>query len=201
MLTLCSDTRREGGTLQTTPHTTVVLADRESALGTGHIRYSLSDTTLGRTLVACTSLGVCLVALGDDDADLIAQARSRFADNRIEPDSGEFAEWTDRARSFIDGGIGADLPLPPLDLHGTPFQHTVWDALRAIPLGQTRTYSQLAASIGRPTATRAVASACGANPVAVLVPCHRVIAADGSLGGYRWGLARKRALLEREGAI
>jgi AraC family transcriptional regulator, regulatory protein of adaptative response / methylated-DNA-[protein]-cysteine methyltransferase len=103
-------------------------ADRKSALVTGNIRYSLLDTTFGRTLVACTSLGICLVALGDDDADLIAQARSRFADSRIEPDSGEFAEWTDRVRSFIDVGLGADLPLPPLDLHGTLFQRIVWDS-------------------------------------------------------------------------
>ena len=99
------------------------------------------------------------------------------------------------------GPPGGDASQLPLDVRGTVFQRQVWAALRGIPRGSTVTYSQLAAAIGRPTATRAVAAACGANPTAVVVPCHRVIGADGSLTGYRWGVERKQALLDREGAV
>lgn len=162
------------------------------------IDCALLDTTLGRTLIASTSCGVCLVAFADNDAELLAEARTRFPRARVElaPGSTEIAE---RVRSLIDGSSGPAPLLPLLDLRGTAFQKRVWEALRAIPPGETRTYSQLAEAIGQPTAVRAVASACGANPVAVLVPCHRVIASNGSLAGYRWGLSRKRALLKREG--
>jgi AraC family transcriptional regulator of adaptative response/methylated-DNA-[protein]-cysteine methyltransferase len=162
------------------------------------IDCTLLDTTLGRTLIGCTPQGVCLVAFADDDADLLAEAHARFPDARVEL-TAAIAEMAETTRAFIDGCAAAAAVLPPLDLRGTAFQRRVWEALQAIPAGETRTYSQLAVAIGRPTAVRAVASACGANPVAVLVPCHRVIASDGSLAGYRWGLARKRALLEREG--
>lgn len=164
------------------------------------IEYTLLDTTLGRALIASTSRGVCLIAFADDDAELLAESRRRFPAAQLTRTSG-VTELAERVRALIDEPGPAAPATPALDLRGTDFQLRVWEALRAIPAGETRTYSQVAALAGRPAAVRAAASACGANPVAVLVPCHRVIASDGSLAGYRWGLTRKRALLRREGVI
>ena len=179
------------------------------------IRYTLADTSLGRLVVATTQRGVCLIAFGESDDELVAEVGRRFPRARIAPDAGEARAWVETAVELIDapggpasadeaGGDsnGADGRAPgdlPLDVRGTVFQRQVWAALRQIRSGETVTYSQLAAAIGRPTATRAVAAACGANPTAVVVPCHRVIGADGSLTGYRWGVERKRELLAREG--
>jgi len=162
------------------------------------IRFTLADTSLGRLLVATTVAGVCLVAFGDSDDELVAEARRRFPRADLAPAAGEHAQWVAAVVRLIDARASARAADVPLDARGTVFQQQVWSALRQIPVGQTVTYSQLAAAIGRPTATRAVASACGANPTALIVPCHRVIGADGSLTGYRWGVERKRALLERE---
>jgi len=164
------------------------------------IAYTLASSSLGRLLVATTERGVCLVIFGESDTGLLAETRRRFPRAMVEPASGEHAEWVSAVVRLIDapatGGAGAaDVPL---DARGTVFQQQVWSALREIPAGQTVTYAQLARAIGRPTATRAVAQACGANPTAVVVPCHRVIGADGSLTGYRWGVERKKALLDRE---
>jgi AraC family transcriptional regulator, regulatory protein of adaptative response / methylated-DNA-[protein]-cysteine methyltransferase len=163
------------------------------------IAYTLADSSLGRLLVATTQRGVCLVAFGETDSELVADARHRFPRAEIAPADGEHAEWVAAVVRLVDApaGDGSAAALP-LDVRGTVFQQQVWSALREIPAGRTVTYAQLASAIGRPTATRAVAAACGANPTAVVVPCHRVIGADGSLTGYRWGVERKRALLERE---
>ena len=164
------------------------------------IRFTLADTSLGRLLVATTRIGVCLVAFGDSDDELVAEAGRRFPQADLAPATGEHAQWVAAVVRLVDAPASASAAGVPLDARGTIFQQQVWSALRQIPVGQTVTYGQLAAAIGRPTATRAVASACGANPTAVVVPCHRVIGADGSLTGYRWGVERKRALLERERA-
>jgi AraC family transcriptional regulator, regulatory protein of adaptative response / methylated-DNA-[protein]-cysteine methyltransferase len=163
------------------------------------IGYTLTDTSLGRLLVGTTERGVCLVVFGESDDELVAEARRRFPRAELAPADGEHAEWVAALVRLIDAptdsGVAAQLPL---DARGTVFQQQVWSALREIPAGQTVTYAQLARAIGRPTATRAVAQACGANPTAVVVPCHRVIGADGTLTGYRWGVERKRELLKRE---
>ncbi|HEY5541447.1 MAG TPA: methylated-DNA--[protein]-cysteine S-methyltransferase [Coriobacteriia bacterium] len=164
------------------------------------IGYTLADTSLGRIVVATTQRGVCLIAFGGSDEELIADVQHRFPRASVEPAGGEVAAWVETVIGLIDAPGTADASSLPLDVRGTVFQRQVWSALRQIRSGETVTYSQLAAAIGRPTATRAVAAACGANPAAVVVPCHRVIGADGSLTGYRWGVARKRELLERERA-
>jgi AraC family transcriptional regulator of adaptative response/methylated-DNA-[protein]-cysteine methyltransferase len=167
------------------------------------IRYTLTDTSLGRLVVATTDRGVCLVAFGESDAELAEEVARRFPRASIKPADAEPRAWVEAVVGLIDapagpdGGSAAQLPL---DVRGTVFQRQVWSALCEIPRGRTVSYSQLASAIGRPTATRAVAAACGANPAAVVVPCHRVIGADGSLTGYRWGVERKRALLDRENA-
>ncbi len=168
------------------------------------IRYTLADSSLGRLVVACTDRGVCLVAFGESDAELADEVARRFPRATIAPAEGESRAWVEAVVALVDAPAGppaGDAGKLPLDVRGTVFQRQVWTALREIPPGRTVTYSQLAAAIGRPTATRAVAAACGANPTAVVVPCHRVIGADGSLTGYRWGIERKRTLLDREGAV
>jgi len=164
------------------------------------IRYSVVDTSLGRLLVATTERGVCLVAFGNTDAELIAETAERFPLATVEAAGEEAWAWVKAVVALVDDPQASDAADVPLDVRGTVFQQHVWAALRQIRAGETVTYSQLAAAIGRPSAARAVAAACGANPAAVLIPCHRVIGADGSLTGYRWGLARKHKLLEREGA-
>ena len=164
------------------------------------IRYTLADTSLGRLAVATTERGVCLVAFGESDEELVAEVGRRFPRAHIGPAGEEARAWVEAVVALVDKPASAAAAGLPLDVRGTVFQRQVWAALRQIRAGETVTYSQLAAAIGRPSATRAVAAACGANPAAVVVPCHRVIGADGSLTGYRWGVARKRELLEREHA-
>ncbi|HEX9092438.1 MAG TPA: methylated-DNA--[protein]-cysteine S-methyltransferase [Coriobacteriia bacterium] len=160
------------------------------------IRYAFADTSLGRLIVAMTDLGVCLIAFGASDDELLTEALHRFPQAKLEPAAGPHRAWVDTVVALADRP-GGDAVLP-LDARGTAFQQRVWAALREVPAGETVSYSELARRIGRPTAARAVAAACGANPVALAIPCHRVIGADGSLTGYRWGVERKRALLERE---
>jgi AraC family transcriptional regulator of adaptative response/methylated-DNA-[protein]-cysteine methyltransferase len=163
------------------------------------IAYTLVDSTLGRLLVGTTEHGVCLVAFGESDRELAAEAARRFARAELSPAVGEHAEWVAAVVRLVDAPADSDVAQAlPIDARGTVFQRQVWSALREIPAGQTVTYAQLAKAIGRPTATRAVARACGANPTAVVVPCHRVVGADGALTGYRWGVERKRELLHRE---
>jgi AraC family transcriptional regulator of adaptative response/methylated-DNA-[protein]-cysteine methyltransferase len=161
-----------------------------------HIRFSIVPSALGRLLVASTAKGICSVQLGDDDAALEQLLRTEFSGAVIQRNDREHA---DRVRGVIALAEGrAPHVSLPLDIRGTAFQQQVWRALRKIPAGQTRSYTEVARSIGRPDATRAVASACGANPTALVVPCHRVIQSGGGLGGYHWGIDRKRRLLESE---
>jgi AraC family transcriptional regulator of adaptative response/methylated-DNA-[protein]-cysteine methyltransferase len=162
------------------------------------VRWSLVDTVLGQALVATTQRGICMVELGEDADALETKLRAEFPRARLQRvDAGRDEFLAPRVRAVADALAGNEVRVP-LALVGTAFQKRVWDALMKIPRGQTRSYAELAASLGAPRAARAVASACAHNRVAVVVPCHRVIRGDGSLGGYRWGL--KRGLLERESA-
>jgi len=160
------------------------------------IRYVTVATPLGWALVAATGRGVCLTALGDDRERLAAMVRERFPAALLVAEDAALKDWAEQIVRFItDPGQTPDLPL---DIRGTAFQTRVWRALQRIPLGRTATYAEIARALGQPKAVRAVAQACAANNLALLVPCHRVIREDGDLAGYRWGLERKRALLERE---
>jgi len=159
------------------------------------IAYALADSPLGRLLIAATPKGICSVRFGEDDA-LVAELQAEFPHAEL---TQEWAAVEPYARAILEYLAGESRSLAlPTDAPGTPFQHAVWAALKAIPYGQTRSYSQVAEAIGRPEAVRAVARACATNPVALVVPCHRVVGKGGSLSGYRWGLERKRALLEHE---
>ena len=163
------------------------------------IRYTTAASPLGRMLVASTDRGICAIIFGRDDAQLVADLRERFDKAQLLPAKGN-SGWLADAVAFVASQMG-EHPLAatfPLDVRATAFQQRVWKALRAIPRGETRTYGELASELGKPTAARAVAAACGANPVAVAVPCHRVIGKNGSLTGYRWGIERKAKLLEAE---
>jgi len=162
------------------------------------LRWATIPTSLGLALVARSDAGLRLVTLGDDEGVLVRDLERRFRSARLTPDAEGLHAELQAVAAEIDGrGPALDLPL---DAQGTDLQKAVWAALRAIPSGTTASYAEIARSIGRPTAARAVAQACGANPLAVLTPCHRVVRADGGLSGYRWGVERKRALLAREAA-
>jgi AraC family transcriptional regulator of adaptative response/methylated-DNA-[protein]-cysteine methyltransferase len=159
---------------------------------------ALASCRLGRLLVAATPRGVCRVGFAETDAELEKELAEEFPFAPLERDGGRAPAWCLAIADYVDGRRSRlDLPC---DVRASRFQRRVWDALRRIPRGSTRSYSELAASLGLPRGARAVARACATNPVTVVVPCHRVVAADGSLGGYRYGLERKRALLAREGA-
>jgi AraC family transcriptional regulator of adaptative response/methylated-DNA-[protein]-cysteine methyltransferase len=160
------------------------------------ISYTIAPCSLGRVLVAATERGISAVYLGDRDSDLAAALRKEYPNAEIRSATGEHSEWV-RAIVRHLAGTNPHLDLPT-DVAATAFQRRVWEALRAIPLGSTRTYAEVAREIGQPRAIRAVGHACATNPAAIVVPCHRVVRSDGSLGGYRWGLERKRLLLERE---
>jgi AraC family transcriptional regulator of adaptative response/methylated-DNA-[protein]-cysteine methyltransferase len=160
------------------------------------IGFTSTSTPLGRLLVAATARGICFVCLGDDDAALGRALRGEFPAAEIERDDAVLGAWVAAIVAHLSGEQPRlDLPL---DVRATAFQRRVWEALRAIPYGQTRTYGEIAQELGQPTAARAVARACATNPVALVVPCHRVVGEGGELRGYRWGVERKRALLERE---
>ena len=160
------------------------------------IFYSVLPCPLGWLLVGATDRGICKLSLGDESAALIADFEKEFANaERLRDDEG-LGGWTSQVIAWLKGWQPAlDLPL---DLRATAFQHRVWAALQAIPVGETRSYSDIAEAIGQPTATRAVAQACARNPVALVIPCHRVVRKDGELGGYRWGIERKQRLLDSE---
>ena len=160
------------------------------------IGYAVVSCSLGRLLIAATPAGVCAVKLGAADRPLVDELRSEFPKATVS-ESAPPQTWTRAITRAVEGAPGA-VPGVPLDVQGTAFQWAVWKALQAIPAGETRSYSQVARAVGRPRAVRAVASACARNPVAVVVPCHRVVPQAGGLGGYRWGTDRKRALLEGE---
>jgi AraC family transcriptional regulator, regulatory protein of adaptative response / methylated-DNA-[protein]-cysteine methyltransferase len=160
------------------------------------VRYATSQCELGRCLVAESERGICAILLGDSDEPLIHELRSLFPQAQPESLEGEFAQRIHQViRSLDDQRVALALPL---DIRGTAFQQQVWQALRAIPCGQTASYQQIANAIGKPSAVRAVAGACAANKLAIIIPCHRVVRHDGGLSGYRWGTARKAQLLQRE---
>jgi AraC family transcriptional regulator, regulatory protein of adaptative response / methylated-DNA-[protein]-cysteine methyltransferase len=161
-----------------------------------NISYTIAACSLGRVLVAATERGISAVYLGDRDSDLAAALRKEYPRAEIRCSSEEHAKWV---REIVRHLAGSNPRLDlPTDVVATAFQRRVWEALRSIPLGATRTYSEVARSISQPSAVRAVAHACATNPAAIVVPCHRVVRTDGTLGGYRWGLERKKSLLERE---
>jgi AraC family transcriptional regulator of adaptative response/methylated-DNA-[protein]-cysteine methyltransferase len=160
------------------------------------IAYTIRKTSLGWLLVAATARGVCHVRFGDSDQTLEGDLAAEFPYAPLRRDDAGTRRWADVLLAWVEGR-GSHLEVP-LDVRGSCFQRRVWDALRAIPCGTTRSYGELAASLGRSGAARAVARACAANPVAVAIPCHRVVERGGGLGGYRWGAWRKRALLARE---
>jgi len=160
------------------------------------IDYATAKSSLGYLLVAATSKGICAVRLGDTAGALEADLRSEYAAAQIRKSDGPL---DDAVKQILDHLNGKQPHLAlPLDIRATAFQRQVWQALQSIPYGATRSYSDVAKSIGRPQAVRAVARACASNPVALVIPCHRVIREDKSMGGYRWGLDRKGALLEKE---
>lgn len=160
------------------------------------IRFAIGQCSLGAILVARSARGLCAISLGDDPDALARELQDRFPQARLIGDDPAFAALVARVVGFVEApGVGLDLPL---DVRGTAFQQRVWQALRDIPAGTTASYAEIAARIGAPKAVRAVAQACGANTLAVAIPCHRVVRQDGDVSGYRWGVQRKRALLERE---
>jgi AraC family transcriptional regulator of adaptative response/methylated-DNA-[protein]-cysteine methyltransferase len=159
------------------------------------ITYTTVASPFGRLLVGATDRGVCAVALGSSDAELLDALRSDFPRAEIDRADDAHREWVEAIVRHLDGNAGADVPL---DIRGTTFQKQVWSLLRKIPPGDTKSYAEIAAALGNPRATRAVARACASNRIAVVIPCHRVVRTDGALGGYKWGLARKQALLDRE---
>nr|MBA4770599.1 methylated-DNA--[protein]-cysteine S-methyltransferase [Sphingobium sp.] len=156
------------------------------------IRWRTVDTSLGPVLVAATTKGLCRISFGEGEAEL----RAHFPKADILPADAALDAMAQAVAALVENPAAP--PDLPMDVGGTAFQQAVWAALRAIPPGETRSYAELAAAAGRPAATRAAGSACGDNSLAVLIPCHRILRSDGSLGGYAWGLERKRALLDRE---
>lgn len=170
---------------------------RRGGLGQ-RIRYAVEPCALGVIIVAATPRGVCGIEFGDSAHALIERLRQRFPKAEFEPGDPAFRAWVGQVLGYIEHPKGLlDLPL---DIQGTVFQRRVWQALREIPAGQTRSYTELATLLGQPTAARAVARACATNEIAVAVPCHRVLRGSGALAGYRWGMARKAELLRREQA-
>lgn len=171
---------------------------RNGAMGE-RIRYASAPCALGWVLVAATPRGVCAIDLGDDPGDLARELLRRFPKAALEQGDPALATWVEQVVAFIDApGRPLDLPL---DIRGTAFQQRVWRALQEIAPGGTASYAEIAKRIGQPNAARAVAQACAANPVALAIPCHRAVGAGGRLRGYRWGVERKRALLEGEKTV
>jgi len=170
---------------------------RYRAGGTGTtIRFAVGACSLGAILVAGSERGVCAISLGDDPAELTQELQDRFPKAELIGGDPIFERYVARVVSFVEApDIGLDLPL---DIRGTAFQQRVWQALRDIPIGDTASYSDIASRIGAPGSARAIAGACGANRLAIAIPCHRVVRHNGDLSGYRWGVERKRTLLDKE---
>jgi len=160
------------------------------------IRYTTLDSPVGRMLLAATDHGVCAISFGESDGNLLEGLRSEFPDATLRRGDVVLRRWV---RALLEQ-LHGEHPLPqlPLDVQATAFQRRVWEHLRSIPYGSTKSYGQVARSIGQPTSARAVARACASNPLAVAIPCHRVVRSTGGLGGYRWGTERKKTLLEME---
>ncbi len=177
---------------------------RRDRAGNEVISYSLSACSLGSILVASSATGVCAILLGDDADALVTDLQRRFQHADLVAADSASTRVAERVIAHVekrqdrDGVATLDFPI---DVRGTAFQHRVWQCLLDIPVGTTETYGQVARRIGQPQAVRAVANACGANAIAVIVPCHRVRRGDGKLSGYRWGVERKRTLLQREGVV
>lgn len=162
------------------------------------IQYTCGSCSLGLVLYAVNAAGICAILLGEDADTLRIDLRRRFPDAPLQQADAELAAELGTLLDHVDHPK-ANLTLPrPLALSGTPFQQQVWQTLRAVGCGETVSYTELATRLGKPTAIRAVAGACAANPVAILVPCHRVLRSDGGISGYRWGVDRKRRLIELE---
>ena len=160
------------------------------------IRFAIGECSLGAILVAQSERGICAISLGDDPETLVRELQDKFPHATLSGGDAQFERRVATVVGFVEApGLGLDLPL---DVRGTAFQQRVWQALREVPAGGTASYAEIARRIGAPRAVRAVAGACAANELAVAIPCHRVIRNDGALSGYRWGVERKRALLERE---
>ena len=162
------------------------------------IAYSIPPCSLGYLLVAGTDKGVCMVGLGHSEDEMLTALKKEYPNAMLARQPEEISRWVQAIVDFIDGKGDGRMKQLPIEIRGTAFQRRVWNELRSIPAGSTRTYSQVAASLGQPDAVRAVARACATNPVALVIPCHRVIGKDGSPTGYRWGLERKEALLRIE---
>jgi O-6-methylguanine DNA methyltransferase len=171
-------------------------ATRQHEAPSPEIAFSTGTSTLGIVLVARSARGVCAILIGSGADELTADLAARFPESPLVQNEEELAGDLEKVLRFIETPAGGlDLEL---DIHGTPFQRRVWDALCAIPSGRTVTYAALARRIGEPESVRAVANACAANAIALAIPCHRVVRSDGTPSGYRWGVERKRALLARE---
>ena len=163
------------------------------------MRFTVSECSLGSILVAATAKGICAILLGDDPEALVRDLQDRFPKAQLLGGDQDFEHMVAKVVGFVEApALGLDLPL---DVRGTAFQQRVWQALREIPPGSTASYMDIAKRIGAPKAVRAVAQACAANALAVAIPCHRVVRHDGTLSGYRWGVERKRVLLDREAAL
>lgn len=180
----------------------VVVTKRQRAAGkTGEMKVAIGDSALGLVLVARSAAGISAVLLGDDRDALRHDLQRRFPGATLVEGDAALTALAARVIQMVESPArdvdGLELPLDP---RGTAFQRTVWQALREIPAGSTATYTEIASRIGMPRSVRAVAQACAANALAVVVPCHRVVRSDGGLSGYRWGVQRKRALLDREAA-
>ncbi len=161
-----------------------------------NINYSIADSSLGRLLVAATERGICALSLGDSDQTLESELRKDYPKAQIHRDSARLEGWVVSIVNHLkDPSLSLHLPL---DIQGTTFQWQVWRQLQSIPSGETRSYAEISQKLGRPGTARAVGRACASNRVAVVIPCHRAVREDGQLGGYRWGLERKEALLARE---
>ena len=160
------------------------------------IRFAVGECSLGSILVAATERGICAILLGDDPVALVRDLQGHFPIAELTDDDPDFEHLMAKVVGFIEApSLGFDLPL---DVRGTAFQQRVWQALRAIPAGSTASYAEIAERIGAPKEAYAVGQACASNVIAVAIPCHRAVRKNGALAGYRWGVARKRALLERE---
>jgi AraC family transcriptional regulator, regulatory protein of adaptative response / methylated-DNA-[protein]-cysteine methyltransferase len=163
------------------------------------IRFAIGETSLGSVLVAASERGVCAILFGETPKALAADLQERFPKARLVGGDRPFERWVAKVLGFVEAPrLGLDLPL---DIRGTVFERRVWKALQEIPIGSTLSYSAVARKIGAPGSARAVARACAANRLAVAIPCHRVVRNDGGLSGYRWGVERKKALLDREASI
>ncbi|MCJ9429345.1 bifunctional DNA-binding transcriptional regulator/O6-methylguanine-DNA methyltransferase Ada [Kordiimonas marina] len=161
------------------------------------VRYSIRPSALGRMLIAATDKGICMIQFGDDDTALTEALSHDFPDATLTAGDAVFDAWADAALALVETGAKPEAGLP-LDIQGTAFQQKVWQALQAIPPGETASYKEVAEAIGDAKAVRAVARACASNRIAVAIPCHRVVRSDGGISGYRWGVERKRVLLSRE---